>query len=94
MKLVEKIKAHLVDNIAVINKKWSIWLSTSSGILLLFVQILPHSYNDLPQWVQDIIPHDFVPVVAILLVFASVLAQYLKQKNLNKEDCNDESKPK
>jgi hypothetical protein len=82
MGIIRNFKSRLVDDVGNLHKRWSVQLSTLGSVLIALSQLAPQSYYDLPKWAQDAIPPSFVPWVGVGLVLSSVVAQALKQKNL------------
>jgi hypothetical protein len=82
MGIIRKFKSRLVDDVATIHKRWSVWLTLSGSAISIGYKMIPPNFDGLPLWAQNAIPAHIVPWVGIGLVLSSVVAQALKQKNL------------
>ncbi|NIF23487.1 DUF7940 domain-containing protein [Candidatus Pantoea multigeneris] len=67
-------------------RTWSVWLASLGSVLSAWVQSFPSSaldaWNQLPEEVKAILPHNYLGFIGAFMVAMGVIAQFVRQKNL------------
>lgn len=70
-------------------KTWSVWLASFGSALTAWVQSFPdaalNGWNVLPEDIKSYLPHNFLGMIGAFMVAMAVMAQFIRQKNLNKQ---------
>ncbi|MDE1189456.1 MAG: hypothetical protein PW844_23820 [Pantoea sp.] len=78
-----------VSHARLLFKTWSVWLASLGSILSAWVQSFPSSaltaWNTLPEDVKAVLPHNYLGLIGAFMVAMGVMAQFVRQKNLLKE---------
>lgn len=87
--LVHYGRVALVNHARLLFRAWSVWLASIGSALTAWVQSFPdaalNAWGSLPEDIKSYLPHNFLGMIGAFMVAMAVLAQFIRQKNLNKQ---------
>ncbi|MBD8165150.1 hypothetical protein IFU24_20115 [Erwinia persicina] len=85
--LAQSGRVALVNHARLLVKTWSVWLASGGSVLTAWVQSFPdaalNAWVALPEDVKACLPHNFLGMIGAFMVAMAVMAQFVRQKNLN-----------
>lgn len=73
-------------------KYWSVQLKIAAAALLTFITLVPEFvvtlWAQLPDGVKEAIPPKYAPLLSVVMIALSIVAQNIKQKKLRDENEN------
>lgn len=89
------IRLKLIDNAALVRKKWSFILNSIGtvifGILLTVPDAVITIWNSLPDEVKQMVPPKYVYFVPLVIYVLGLVSQYVKQQKLVDEQKKKEN---